>query len=57
MYGCVHSGDGPSVSALDLAGYDTTDGATVMTGTYRVSDIPNALIQDLYGYVGKTLGC
>ena len=56
MYGCVHSGDGPSVSALDLTGYNTADGATVMSGTYSTGDIPDALVSDLYSYTGPTSG-
>ena len=56
MYGCVHSGDGPSVSALNLTGYDTADGATVMAGTYSIDDVPAALASALEGYSGTTMG-
>ena len=35
MYGCVHSGGGTSVSELDLSGYDTDAGATVMAGNLQ----------------------
>ena len=56
MYGCVHSGGGPSVSELDLAGVDTQDGATVEAATYSADDVPAALITALEGYTGATMG-
>ena len=47
MYGCVHSGDGPSVSDLDVT-------APVEAGTYSVSDAPAALVAALSDYEGPT---
>ena len=57
MYGCVHSGDsGPSVSMLDLSGYNTADGATVEAGTYSIDDVPAALASAVAEYSGTTMG-
>ena len=56
LHGCLHSGDGPTYSELDLMGYDTADGATVMAGTYGVDDVPASLLSALAGYSGTTMG-
>ena len=57
MYGCVHSGDGPRYSALDLMGHTTAAGATVTAGTYGIDGLPADLASALKGYTGpKTAG-
>ena len=44
------------MSALDLSGYDTDAGATVMAGTYSTDDVPAALASALEDYSGTTMG-
>ena len=56
MYGCVHNGgDGPTLSELDVTGYDTAAGADVEANTYSIDDVPAALASALTGYVGPTM--
>ena len=55
MYGCVHSGDGPTYSQLDLmGGHNTAAGATVAAGTYGIDGLPADLASALEGYTGPT---
>ena len=57
MYGCVHSGgDGPTLSELDLTGYDTADGVDVEEKTYSTDGVPAALASAIEGYMGTTMG-
>ena len=56
MYGCVHSGDGPALSMLDLTGVETQAGASNEAGTYSTDDVPAALLAALQGYTGTTMG-
>ena len=55
MYGCVHSGDGPTYSQLDLmGGHNTAAGATVTAGSYGIDGLPDDLASALEGYTGPT---
>ena len=53
MYGCVHDGgDGPTLSELDLTGYDTAAGVDVDADTYSTDGVPAALATALAPVIG-----